>query len=77
VINLDEKENVHKTDKNVFKPEETENVHKTDKTTSHLNSLNTKKTTKYNAGYTGSGLSHAQECGSVKPVNGIVSSVPI
>ena len=39
--------------------------------TSHLSSLNTKKTTTYDAGYPGPGLGHVQtqKGGVVKPVN--------
>jgi hypothetical protein len=40
-------------------------------TTSHLKSLNIKKTTTYDAGNPGPGLGQAQKCGGVKPDNGI------
>ena len=36
--------------------------------TSHINSLNTKKTMTYDVGYPGSGLGQAQKYGRVKPV---------
>jgi hypothetical protein len=37
--------------------------------TSHLNSLNIKKTTAYDVGIPGSGLGQAQKYGRIKPVN--------
>jgi len=39
--------------------------------TSHLHSLNTKKTMTYDIGNPGPGLGQAQKCGWVKPFNGI------
>ena len=41
--------------------------------TSHLNSLNTKKTITYDVVNPGSGLEQAQKCGGVKLVNGTPS----
>jgi hypothetical protein len=45
--------------------------------TSHLNSLNTKKTMKYDVGNPGPGLGHAQKYGGVEPVNGIPTTPPL
>jgi len=41
------------------------------KITSHMNSLNTKKTTTYDVRNLGPGLVQAQKCGVAKPVNGM------
>jgi len=40
-------------------------------TTSHLNSLNTQKTTTYDVGNPGPGLGQAQKCGGITSFNGI------
>ena len=39
--------------------------------TPHLNSLNTKKTMKYDVVNPGPALGQAHKCGGVKPVNGV------
>ena len=48
-------------------------VNNSNKTTiiSHLDSLNTQKTTTYDLGNPDPGLGQAQQCGGVTPVNGI------
>ena len=43
------------------------------KIAAHLNSLNPKKTTKYDVGNPRPGLGQAQQCGRVKPVDVIPS----
>jgi hypothetical protein len=48
------------------------NINKTNNILSfQLNSLNTKKTTTYDIGSPGPGFGQAQQCGEIKPVNGI------
>jgi len=46
------------------------------KITSHLHSLNTKKTTTYDVGNPGPGLGQAHKCGSVKLVN-VIPTIPL